>query len=402
MVDHPSPRIPKLRRQKNRGGPDRAFVELRGERFYLGTWDSPESREAYRRTIAEWLATGQPPAREKRTGGADAPTIAILAARYLEWAEKYYRDAHGQPTGSAETAAGILRPVIALYKTLPAADFTPRCLEACAAEMVRLRWTRRGVNRALVRIRSIFKFGVRVGIVPSGVHEALRSVPGLKRGRTAAAETNPILPAPERAIEAVKPHLSRQVRAMVDVQLLTGARPGEVCIMRPVDIDMTAAVWLYTPADHKNAHREQARTIYLGPRAQAIITPFLTGRAVDAYLFSPIEAEAERRAALAEKRTTPLRQGNSAGTNRRRRPKRQPGPVYDTDSYRRAIHRACDAAGIDRWSPGRLRHNAGTMLRREYGLDTARAILGHRSTAVTEIYAEIDREKAVGVIGKVG
>lgn len=402
MAAHPSPRIPKLRRQKNRRGPDRAFVELNGDRFYLGPYGTPESREAYRRTIAEWLATGQPPAREKRTGGADAPTIAILAARYLEWAEKYYRDAHGQPTGSAETAARILRPVISLYATLPAADFTPRCLEACAAEMVRLRWTRRGVNRALVRIRSIFKFGVRVGIVPSGVHEALRSVPGLKRGRTAATETDPILPAPERAIEAVKPHLSRQVRAMVDIQLLTGARPGEVCIMRPVDIDMTAAVWLYTPADHKNAHREQARTIYLGPRAQAIITPFLTGRAVDAYLFSPIEAEAERRAALAEKRTTPLRQGNSAGTNRRRRPKRQPGPVYDTDSYRRAIHRACDAAGIDRWSPGRLRHNAGTMLRREYGLDTARAILGHRSTAVTEIYAEIDREKAVGVIGKVG
>jgi hypothetical protein len=35
-------------------------------------------------------------------------------------------------------------------------------------------------------------------------------------------------------------------------------------------------------------------------------------------------------------------------------------------------------------------------------LETARVILGHSSPAVTETYAEIDREKAIAVMEKVG
>ena len=48
-----SARIPKYRRQRQRTGKDRAFVELSGERICLGAFDSPASRERYHRTIAE-------------------------------------------------------------------------------------------------------------------------------------------------------------------------------------------------------------------------------------------------------------------------------------------------------------------------------------------------------------
>ncbi len=54
------------------------------------------------------------------------------------------------------------------------------------------------------------------------------------------------------------------------------------------------------------------------------------------------------------------------------------------------------------WHPNQLRHNAATMLRREFGLDTARVILGHSSPAVTEVYAETDRDKAIGIMGQIG
>lgn len=55
-----------------------------------------------------------------------------------------------------------------------------------------------------------------------------------------------------------------------------------------------------------------------------------------------------------------------------------------------------------RWHPHQLRHNAATFLRKEFGLETARIILGHRSAAITEVYAEMDQEKALEAIVRVG
>ncbi len=52
--------------------------------------------------------------------------------------------------------------------------------------------------------------------------------------------------------------------------------------------------------------------------------------------------------------------------------------------------------------PHQLRHNAATALRKEYGIEAARVVLGHRSALVTEIYAEMDRTKAAEVMERVG
>src|SRR5262249_26302632 len=79
-----------------------------------------------------------------------------------------------------------------------------------------------------------------------------------------------------------------------------------------------------------------------------------------------------------------------------------PGDCYTAESYGRAIRKAIDLAGTEHWHPHQLRHNAATRLRKEYGLDVARVILGHSSPVVTEVYAEVDREKAVRVMGEVG
>ena len=54
------------------------------------------------------------------------------------------------------------------------------------------------------------------------------------------------------------------------------------------------------------------------------------------------------------------------------------------------------------WHPHQLRHNAGTNLRKEFGVEVARIILGHATAFTTEIYAEVDRKQAMEVIGKVG
>ena len=54
------------------------------------------------------------------------------------------------------------------------------------------------------------------------------------------------------------------------------------------------------------------------------------------------------------------------------------------------------------WHPNQLRHNAATRIRAAYGIEAARIILGHASAVTSEIYAEIDREKAREIVGKMG
>jgi integrase len=126
------------------------------------------------------------------------------------------------------------------------------------------------------------------------------------------------------------------------------------------------------------------------------------GRDAEAFCFSPQEAEAARRARDHEKRVTPLKRGNAPGTNRKQEPKVRPGARYSTGSYRRAVQRACDAAGVERWTPHQLRHSRATELRKSYGIEAARIALGHTNAGVTEIYAEADLETARKIASEVG
>jgi integrase len=203
---------------------------------------------------------------------------------------------------------------------------------------------------------------------------------------------------------------------MVEVQRLTGMRPGEVCTMRTIDIDTTGRGWAYTPESHKTEHHGRERRIYLGPKAQGILRPWLRPE-LTAFLFQPREAEAERRAEQRRERKSPVQP--SQRDRRRRRPKKLPGEKYNTDSYRQAIQYGIDKAnaeaergareaGLDvptpipHWHPHQLRHNAATRLRREFGVDVARAVLGHSSPVVTEVYAELDATKAMEAMERVG
>lgn len=130
---------------------------------------------------------------------------------------------------------------------------------------------------------------------------------------------------------------------MIELQLFTAARPGEVVAMRPCDIDVSGRVWFYRPAHHKTAHHGHARVVYIGPRAQEVLRPFLT-RPLAAYLFSPVEALEERRRQRHAERRTPLSCGNRPGAQRCSNPAWKPGEAYTVAAYRRAIAYACDRA----------------------------------------------------------
>jgi integrase len=67
-----------------------------------------------------------------------------------------------------------------------------------------------------------------------------------------------------------------------------------------------------------------------------------------------------------------------------------------------AIQRACRRAGIPAWSPHQLRHTRATLIRQVYGLEAAKAVLGHADTKITEIYAARDIELASRVMQEIG
>jgi integrase len=270
--------------------------------------------------------------------------------------------------------------VLALYRTEPAAAFSPLKLKAVRETLVARDLARTYVNQLVACIVRVWKWLAAEELVPAATWQALAAVPGLKRSRTTARESEPIEPAPELAIDATKELLLPPVRAMVDLQLLTAMRPGEACQLRPADLerDGPAGCWIYRPAEHKTEHHGRSRLVLIGPRAQALLTPFLF-RAPDVFCFSPREAV----------------EYALHGYN-------QPGERYTRESYCRAIARACVRAGCAHWHPNQLRHNAATRLREQFGWDVARIILGHSTVTTTAIYAADSLERAAQAMREAG
>jgi len=198
----------------------------------------------------------------------------------------------------------------------------------------------------------------------------------------------------------VEQYLPRQVWAMIQLQLLTGARPGEVTTMRGCDLKTDGKTWEYRPQRHKTQHCGKSRVVFLGPKAQDVIREFLNTD-MQAYLFSPRDVVDELNARRRAQRKSPMTPSQSKRT-RKAKPKRQPGKRYTKDSYRHAIQRACDKADVPRWHPHQLRHNAATWIRRKTDVDTARTVLGHSTLDVTEIYAEKDFDTARSIMEKIG
>ncbi len=391
-------RTPRYCRQKRTGRPDLAYVEFAGSRCYLGEYGSKESRAEYRRLVAEWSgASGRAPERLN-----DQLTVVEVIARFWEHAQVYYRRADGTPTSEVANFKTALRTLKELYGHTKAGDFGPRSLKAIRSHLVKRGLARTTVNAMTKRIRSVFKWAVSEELVPPSVHHGLQAVSGLKRGRSEARETSRVLPVPEEFVEAVRPYVSRQVWTLIQLQKLSGARSGEILGLRPRDIDTSGEVWSYSPPKHKTAHHDHSRELFFGPKAQALLRQWMESRPLAASLFSPADAETERRAQQHAERKTPLRYGNRPGTNRKESPRRTPRDCYTVDSYGRAIRRACEKAGIPPWHPHQLRHNAGTEIRKQFGIETTRIVLGHQSVVVSELYAERDRAIAIDVMGKLG
>jgi integrase len=420
MTKNSTPRIPKYRLHKPSG---LAVVRLNGKDIYMGPHGSDASRQHYARIIQEWLANNRlvVPADDLHDGPPDL-TVNELVLPYLEHAKAYYVK-NGRPTREADNIKDAVKPLVELYGELRISAFGPRALKAVRQAMIDADLCRKTINNRIHRIRRMFRWGVENQMVSPQVLDGLLAVASLRPGRTAARETKPIEPVPQHLIDAVLQVAPRQIAAMVQLQLLTGMRPGEVTMIRAAELDMTGRMWAYAPQSHKTEHHGRNRVVYLGPKAQEVLRPFLKPN-LTTYVFSPAEVVAEYRKDLRENAKT-CRPAHKL-SNRRKRARRGAGERYTTNSYGRVIVKACDKAfpppnslqgdnltkqqlvklkawrNKHRFSPNQLRHNAATAIRNQFGIEAARTVLGHGSAAVTEIYAAMDLARAAEVMARIG
>ena len=388
-----SVRIPSYRLHKASG---QAIVTLGGHDRYLGLFGSPASHSEYERLLAEWLSNGR---RASTSAQAGTLTVSELLSGYLDFAERYY-SRNGKPTGEYAAMRDAVKPVRELYGRTLVRDFGPMALKAVRERMVQNGLSRKYINTRTNRVRRVFKWGVENELAPASILDGLKAVAPLKKGRTEAPETDPIRPVPIEHVEAVLQHVSRQVAAMIQLQLLSGMRPGEVVLLRPCDVDRSGPTWVYQPAFHKTDYRDIERTIFFGPKSREILLPWLD-RPSENYCFSPAEAMVERAAAKRAARKTKVTPSQAA-RRPKATPKRPARERYYRDSYRRAIAYGIKKAAVPYWHPHQLRHTCGTRVRAEYGLDIAQVILGHQTASVTQVYAEADRRRAIQVVGEIG
>lgn len=411
-------------------GSGQARTIIDGKSIYLGVYNSPKSQEKFNDLKAEW----------RLRNNVDQYTLTVddLALRYLAHAEIYYRAKDGSPTRTADNIRYALRPLIELYGQTRVREFGPKKLKAVRDAMIKAGHSRTYINSMIGKIKQAFRWGVEDEIVPASVYDALKHLSWLHAGRSAARETSPVLPVDQGAVRDTLPHLPRIVADMVRLQLLCGARPGEVCAMRPCNISRgTNGVWTYRPASHKTEHHGRDRRIFIGPDGQKILAPYLQ-RDPDIYCFSPAEAEAERNQSKRANRRSPMTPSQAA-----RKPKgRTIRKRYTKDTYNRAVQRGCeiafgmpdelryvgrvvarmtDATAAERtaekdrlnqeaarwranycWSPNQLRHSRATAIRERYGIEAAQTVLGHADPKVTEIYAERDYEMAARIMLEIG
>ena len=402
MNEKRSVKIPSYRRHKASG---QAIVTIDGQTVYLGEWQSDASRAKYDRTIAKLLeARRKDPAVATRTTPDDL-TVNRLILMYWDHAKTYYvKD--GKLSSEASSIRQALRYLRNLYGDTLASEFGPLAFKAVRQAMMdhgirkESGLCRKTINNHGNRIQRMFRWAVENQHLPPNVFHGLQAVPGLRRGRSAARESEAVRPVPERHVDAIRPFVSRQVWGLISLQRLTGMRPGEATILRACDLDMSGRVWLYRPASHKGQHLGHERVVELGPRAKAVIKEFLKAD-LGAYVVSPKDAQAERNAERRSRLVSPL-----TPTQRARRPKknpkRSPGLHYSTASYSAAIVVGCEKANVPAWTAHRLRHNFATMIRKEFGVEPARILLGHKRLSVTEVYAEVNRAAVADIIVQVG
>lgn len=203
--------LPKYRKHRPSG---QAVVTLNGKDIYLGPHGTKTSHVEYDRLIQEWLAHGRMlPSKIE----CNPISIVELCAEYWKFAKEYYvKD--GKQTDEIASVRVALRFIRESFGSLAAEDFGPIALESVRNQMISTGNSRGYINGNINRLRRMFRWGVQKELVPPSTHQALVSLPALRKGRTAARETAPIEPVSSAVVSETIKHATPIIADMIKLQ----------------------------------------------------------------------------------------------------------------------------------------------------------------------------------------
>ena len=357
-----------------------AFVEINGERPRLpGGYDSDESWSAYHRVCADIRATRRPSLVTPSPGSQ----LAIVEAIEMYLDALFPGEDKAHPGGTYMNCCGVMSQLKRHFGSVLIADFGPKKLDEFIAILKATpaknrhgkphkdgrTLTRTYVNIAVGYVKAMFRWLVRKEIAARDAAHALESVSALRFGE--ARENKPRRPVTFRQFIRTTKQATAQVRAMLLLQWLTGARAGSVCQAKPEQFDTSITPWVWNPR-HKTEARGRDLILFIGPKGRRVLRKFLAERKPDEYLFSP-------RALMKSPRFRAR---------------------YHTATYNQAIGKAIGRANkkatskgsagppIPHWTSHQIRHAKGHSVRGEFGLEAAQAVLGHDSIKSTQIYSD--------------
>jgi len=379
-----------------------ARVVLSGQVFYLGREGTAGAATRYAELVARWEAGGRKPLAPAPNVEQALLTVRELCSRYTSFLDSTSRYAkNGVPTSQRAIVQIAIDEFCERFGDLRLLGLTEtHVVQHRDILEGRKRLTRRGINRKIGCIRAVLRWGFQRGLLKRDQWLGVSAIGPLSRAEAGNRDHKRAKRAVSAEdVEKVAAVCTRQVGAMLRLQALTGARPGEICAMRWVDIDQTPVIvegvtcWTYNVVDGKTAHHGHSTQYALGPKAQAILEGFKA--APTAHIFSPCgvmaELHDERRAARQKPVTDYTRKRDMAAT-------RVFDHLYDVVTYRQAIERACERAEVQRFTPHEVRHGFVTRAAKRFGVYAASVAANHSRVATTEGYLHRDRSEAFRVV----
>lgn len=297
-------------------------------------------------------------------------TVAALAQMYLAHAAKEFNGQHGHK--EVATIRHAFAPLITLYGQVHPSEIQPLRLRAARQFWIEQGRARSTIQARMQRLRKAWRWGRQVGLIEID----LPDIGTLRYGH--APEPEAVKPVDLALVEMTLPHLSKGARSLIKLIMYTGMRPGEACGLSVDALDTTCNPWVYRPKHHKTAWKGCKREIFLGPKAQMLLAASVC-KAAAAKTQNALGATSAGCIATAIP--------NAIGKTTTTIFLTQRDAPWKTTSLYMSVFNACRRHGLPHWHPNQIRHTVATMLRKECGLDSAQAVLGHSKIETTQHYA---------------
>lgn len=347
-----------------------AYSTYGGKTVYFGAYGTSQSRRKHAQLVKRW----------EREHGAEIVAKATADGGMGAHIAAYLADIRDSLSDIEHYTIGL--NLGTLRDTFP--GYEPDDFRAADLKKLRDLWAgpefnhaRKTINKALGRVKRFFRWMVAEERCSFETYAVLNALAPISQGKM--RDNDPVEPVPLADLEATLPHIKEPGRTIILVQLYGGPRSSEACRMRSGELfrggevqigrrvlKVPDGVWIFLPGMHKTRKRGKIAAHVIGPRLQAILTPWLKADPLAPMFIN------ER------------------------------GQVFNRNNLYRAVERAVAKANVPHWFPHQVRHLFVTEMDRASDLVTASEGAGHAGIETSLIYLQRRLTSVADVARRIG